>query len=58
MRRRGVGRPPLGDNARIHSVNVKLTAVELATWRAQAKAEGIPFTRWLLVPCRELEKKP
>jgi hypothetical protein len=55
-KRKKAGRPPLGENARVLTATVKVSARELWEWRRKAKAEGMPFTRWMLKPRRDLEE--
>ncbi|MGD0091071.1 MAG: hypothetical protein ABSE73_14225 [Planctomycetota bacterium] len=52
-RKRTVGRPSKGRNARTIAVIVKVSANERAVWLKQAKAEGLPLGPWLLKPRRD-----
>lgn len=56
--KRGRGQPPKGDDSRCVSVTVKVTRNELAAWKAEAEAQGMSFTGYLLEPRRkELQRK-
>ncbi|MCL2001309.1 MAG: hypothetical protein FWG74_07730 [Planctomycetes bacterium] len=56
--KRGRGQPPKGDDSRCVSVTVKVTRNENFAWRAEAKAQGMSFTAYLLEPRRrELKRK-
>ena len=50
--KRGRGRPPKGTDSRCVSVTVKVTHNEYAYWRAEAEAQGMSFTGFLLEPRR------
>jgi hypothetical protein len=56
--KRGRGQPSKGDNSRCVTVTVKVTRNENVAWRAEAKAQGMSFTGFLLEPRRkELKRK-
>jgi hypothetical protein len=56
--KRGRGQPPKGDDSRNVSVTVKVTRNEYMAWRAEAEAQGMSFTGYLLEPRRkELKRK-
>ena len=42
----------MGNAARVISVNVKLSLLEMTIGRKLAKEAGIPFGRWLILPRR------
>ena len=48
-----MGRPSKGDEARIISVAVKLSATELTAFRERAKAAGMPLSAWVVQPRRD-----
>jgi hypothetical protein len=54
--KRGRGQPSKGDDSRCVSVTVKVTRNEYVAWRAEAKAQGMSFTGFLLEP-RRLERE-
>lgn len=56
--KRGRGQPSKGDDSRCVSVTVKVTRNEYAAWKAEAEAQGVSFTGYLLEPRRrELQRK-
>lgn len=56
--KRGRGQPPKGDDSRCVGITVKVTRNELAAWKAEAEAQGMSFTGYLLEPRRrELSRK-
>ena len=54
--KRGRGQPSKGDDSRCVSVTVKVTRNEYVAWKAEAKAQGMSFTGYLLEP-RRYERK-
>jgi hypothetical protein len=50
--KRGPGKPSKGDDGRCVSVTVKVTRNEYVAWKAEAKAQGMTFTGFLLEPRR------
>jgi hypothetical protein len=52
-RKRGVGRPSKGRDAKTIAVIVKISARERAVWRQKAKAAGLAVGPWLLQPRRD-----
>lgn len=56
--KRGRGQPSKGDDCRNVGVTVKMSRNEFKTWKAEAEAQGMSFTAFLLEPRRrELERK-
>lgn len=56
--KRGRGQPPKGDDSRCVGVTVKMSRNELKAWKAEAEAQGMSFTSYLLEPRRkELQRK-
>ena len=51
-----MGRPPLGADARVVSLTVKVSANELALWRELAEKQGIGLRYFVLRPVREMTK--
>ena len=48
-----MGRPPLGKEARMTTLSIRASEIELAVWRKAAKAAGMPLGPYLLAPRRE-----
>ena len=56
--KRGRGQPSKGDDSRCVGVTVKMSRNEWAIWKAEAEAQGLSFTSFLLGPLRkELQRK-
>ncbi len=51
------GRKSLGKHGRTITLAVKVTAIELKTWRKLAKADDMPLGPWLLKPRRKMLEK-
>lgn len=56
--KRGRGQPSKGDDSRCVSVTVKVTRNEYVAWKAEAEAQRMSFTGYLLEPRRkELQRQ-
>jgi hypothetical protein len=50
--KRGRGKPSKGDDGRSVTIAVKVTRNEYVAWKAEAEAQGMSFTGFLLEPRR------
>lgn len=53
--RKKMGRPTLGDDARVRFVSLRVSANEIKEWTAKAEAMGMTLRQYILAPHRNQE---